>query len=147
MKYPIAIEPGDEFHAFGVVVPDLRGCFSAGDTLDEAVANSREAIELWLETVIEDGGSVPEASPIERWYRDPEYADWIWAVVDVEVAKLDKETEHIDIALPRELLSRIDRHNQAHHESRSDFLARAATRELVQDNDEIENPDFEMRSR
>ena len=43
MKYPIAIEPGAADHAFGVVVPDLPGCFSAGDTLDEAIDNAREA--------------------------------------------------------------------------------------------------------
>ena len=36
MKFIIAIEPGDETHSFGVVVPELPGCFSAGDTLDEA---------------------------------------------------------------------------------------------------------------
>jgi len=41
MYYPIAIEPGDDTHAFGVVVPDLPGCFSAGDTLDEAMENAR----------------------------------------------------------------------------------------------------------
>jgi predicted RNase H-like HicB family nuclease len=40
MRYPIAIETGDAEHAYGVVVPDLPGCFSAGDTLDEALANS-----------------------------------------------------------------------------------------------------------
>lgn len=32
MHYPIAIETGTMEHAFGVVVPDLPGCFSAGDT-------------------------------------------------------------------------------------------------------------------
>lgn len=31
MRYSVAIEPGDDRHAFGVVVPDLPGCFSAGD--------------------------------------------------------------------------------------------------------------------
>jgi len=45
MRFPIVIEPGDEQHAFGVVVPDLPGCFSAGDTLDEAIDNAKEAIE------------------------------------------------------------------------------------------------------
>ena len=44
MRYPIAIETGDDSHAFGVVVPDLPGCFSAGDTLDEAIDNAKEAI-------------------------------------------------------------------------------------------------------
>ena len=33
MRYPVAIEPGTETEAFGVVVPDLPGCFSAGDTM------------------------------------------------------------------------------------------------------------------
>ena len=47
MRYPIAIEPGNGDHAFGVVAPDLPGCFSAGDTLDEAIDNAKEAIELW----------------------------------------------------------------------------------------------------
>ena len=31
MEYPIAIEPGDKTSAFGVIVPDLPGCYSAGD--------------------------------------------------------------------------------------------------------------------
>ena len=39
MRYPIAIEVGDKKHAYGVVVPDLPGCFSAGDTLEEALSN------------------------------------------------------------------------------------------------------------
>ena len=60
MKYPIAIEAGNNDHAFSVVVPDLPGCYSAGDTLDEAVDNAKEAVELWLETVINDGGAIPE---------------------------------------------------------------------------------------
>ncbi len=58
MRYPIAIEAGSDAAAFGVVVPDLPGCFSAGDTLDEAVENAREAIELWIETVLDDGGPI-----------------------------------------------------------------------------------------
>lgn len=38
MRYPVAIESGTETEAFGVVVPDLPGCFSAGDTMEEAMA-------------------------------------------------------------------------------------------------------------
>lgn len=46
MRFSIVVEPGYEKHAFGVVVPDLPGCFSAGDTLDEAIDNTQKAIEL-----------------------------------------------------------------------------------------------------
>ncbi|MDQ6951413.1 MAG: type II toxin-antitoxin system HicB family antitoxin [Mariprofundales bacterium] len=46
MRYPIAIEPGDDGRAFGVVVPYFTGYFSAGDTMDEAIDHTREAVEL-----------------------------------------------------------------------------------------------------
>jgi predicted RNase H-like HicB family nuclease len=85
MKYPIAIEPGNAEQAFGVVVPDLPGCFSAGDTLELALDNAREAIDLWLETTIDDGGAIPEPRPIGEHYNAPQYAGWIWAVLDIDL--------------------------------------------------------------
>lgn len=124
MKYPIAIEIGDENHAFGVVVPDLPGCFSAGDTLEEAIDDAAEAIELWLETVIDDGGAVPEPKPIAEHQKDPEFADWIWAVVSVDLAQLSDKAERINITLPARVLRRIDAQAKAAGESRSGFIAR-----------------------
>jgi HicB_like antitoxin of bacterial toxin-antitoxin system len=41
MRFPLAIEIGTGDLAFGVVVPDLPGCFSAGDTLDDALNKRR----------------------------------------------------------------------------------------------------------
>jgi len=128
MKYPIAIEAGDADHAFGVVVPDLPGCFSAGDTLDEAIDNAREAIELWLETVIDDGGVVPEARPIAEHQAMPEFAGWIWAVVSVDLASLSDKAERVNITLPARVLRRIDAAAKAAGESRSGFIAHLALR-------------------
>lgn len=42
MRYPLAIEPRTDEAAYRVVVPDLPGCFSAGDTLEEAIAGTEE---------------------------------------------------------------------------------------------------------
>lgn len=103
MKYLIAIEPGDADHAFGVVVPDLPGCFSAGDTLDEAIDNAREAIELWLKAVIDDGSAVPEARPIAPHRAMPEFDGWIWAAVSVDLASLSDKVERVNITLPNEM--------------------------------------------
>jgi predicted RNase H-like HicB family nuclease len=128
MKYPIAIEPGNAKEAFGVVVPDLPGCFSAGDTLDEAIDNAREAIELWLETVIDDGGAVPEARPIAEHQANPEFAGWIWAVVSVDLASLSDKAERVNITLPARVLRRIDAAAKAAGESRSGFIAHLALR-------------------
>ena len=48
-----------------MVVPDLPGCFSAGDTLDEAYVMAKEAVEGWLECAIDDGEAIPEPSSME----------------------------------------------------------------------------------
>jgi predicted RNase H-like HicB family nuclease len=85
MEFPIAIEPSTPDHAFSVVVPDLPGCFSAGDTLAEAVANAKEAIELWIATVRADGGVVPAPKTIGEHYGEPEFSGWTWLIVAVKV--------------------------------------------------------------
>ena len=126
MKFIIAIEPGDDGHAFGVVVPDLPGCFSAGDTLDEAVDMAREAIDLFVETIIEDGAQIPAASTLAVHQANPEYAGWVWAVVDVPVEKYLGPAEKINITVPRLILARIDEYARAHGQSRSGFLVEAA---------------------
>lgn len=128
MRYPIAIEPGDEHHSFGVVVPDLPGCFSAGDSLDEAIDNAREAIELWLETVIDDGGAVPEPHTITKHQANPEFSGWVWAVVTIDLAELSDKAERVNITLPARVLRRIDLAAKAAGESRSGFIAHMALR-------------------
>ena len=128
MRYPIAIEPGNAQQAFGVCVPDLPGCFSAGDNLDQAIDNAREAIELWLETLIDGGGRIPEPRSIRSLAAEPEFAGWIWAVVDVDLAQLSDKVERVNITLPARILRRIDAAAKAAGESRSGFIAHLALR-------------------
>lgn len=123
MHYPIAIEPGDETHAFGVVFPDLPGCFSAGDTLEEAMANAKEAASLWLETVLDAGKSIPNASSLEKVIADPEFAGWVFAVVDIDLSSLSDKTERINITLPSRALRRLDFLAHESGETRSGYLA------------------------
>jgi len=126
MKFPIAIEPGDEKHAFGVVVPDLPGCFSAGDTIEEAIDNAKEAIELWLEVAIDDGMPVPEPSAIEELRKDRALRGWLWALVSVDLSQLSDKTERVNITLPSRVLRRIDAAAKEAGESRSGYIARRA---------------------
>jgi len=128
MLYPIAIEPGDDTHAFGVVVPDIPGCFSAGDTLDEALANAREAIEFHLDGLAEDNAEIPVASSVARHHANPDFAGWIWAVVDIDITRYMGKAEKINITLPASLIRRIDEFVARHPEyrSRSGFLAQSA---------------------
>jgi predicted RNase H-like HicB family nuclease len=124
MRYPVAIEKGGKKTACGVVVPDLPGCFSAGDTLDEALANAPEAILLHLEGLVEEGRPVPAPRPLEELQKDRQFKGWTWAVVEVDLAELDDVTERINITLPRRVLRAIDEAAKRAGESRSAYLAR-----------------------
>lgn len=66
LGYPVLVEPGTATAAFGVVVPGLPGCFSPGDTLEEALANTVEAIGAWIEVAAEDGEPIPAPTPPHR---------------------------------------------------------------------------------
>jgi predicted RNase H-like HicB family nuclease len=83
LRFPIAIETGNDTTAYGVVVPDLPGCYSAGDTLDEALANAKEAILLYLEGSLDAGTFPDEPSTLQALKDRPEFAGWTWAEVDV----------------------------------------------------------------
>jgi len=125
MNYPVVIhkERGTDY---GVSVPDLPGCVSAGATVDEALAMVREAIELHLEGLIEAGGLAPLPTPIERLHADRAYAGGTWAIVAVDNSTLRVQIARIGVTMPQRVLDAIDRHAEASGETRSGLLARAA---------------------
>jgi predicted RNase H-like HicB family nuclease len=49
MKLRLIVEQDPETGRYSSVFPELPGCASAGDTEEEAIANAREALELWFE--------------------------------------------------------------------------------------------------
>ncbi len=53
MRFKVVLEPSDE-GGYVVYVPSLPGCLSEGETVEEALDNIREAIELYLEPVEDD---------------------------------------------------------------------------------------------
>ena len=64
MGFTVVLEPCEE-GGYAVYVPALPGCFSQGETREEALANIREAIQLHLEPV-EDDLPVQEGSLVEE---------------------------------------------------------------------------------
>lgn len=58
MEYTVLIHTAEE-GGYWVEVPALPGCFSQGETLDEALSNAQEAIELHLESLQEEGQEIP----------------------------------------------------------------------------------------
>jgi len=125
MQYPIFIHK-DEVSAYGVIVPDLPGCYSAGDTVEEAIQNAREAIECHLEGLLLDNDKIPLKKAVEEHLDNPDFKDGLLAVVDVDISKLSGRTTRINVSLPERFLKQIDDYTQCHGGNRSGFLVDAA---------------------
>jgi hypothetical protein len=113
LNFPIVIHK-DRQSDYGVTVPDLPGCFSAGATMDE-------------------GLPIPDPSSIERHRRDARYRGGVWAVVSVVVAALPGKARRINITMPHRVVEAVDRFARAHHQTRSGLLTRAAAAYVAQD--------------
>ncbi|HHP7232390.1 MAG TPA: type II toxin-antitoxin system HicB family antitoxin [Xenococcaceae cyanobacterium] len=125
MFYPIVIHK-DPNTAYGVSVPDLPGCFSAGDSLEDATRNAVEAIECHIEGLLLDGEDLPLPQDMENYVVMPQYQGGTWALVEVDLSKLSGKTQRVNITLPERVLSKIDSFTQNTNQSRSSFLAEAA---------------------
>jgi predicted RNase H-like HicB family nuclease len=132
MLYPVAIHH-EKDSAYGVIVPDLPGCYSAGDTMEEAIRNVTEAIDLHLESLVEDGGDIPQASSLEAFIENEEYSGGVWLLVDVDITKYLGNADRLNITLPHLLVTKIDRavNENKLFKSRSQFLAEASLRLLA----------------
>jgi predicted RNase H-like HicB family nuclease len=60
--FKVFIEPDEEVGGYVVTCPSLPGCYSQGETIEESMANIREAIELCLEDMLELGQPVPDTA-------------------------------------------------------------------------------------
>ena len=125
MKFIVVLHT-DDGSSYGVTVPDLPGCFSAGDSMEDALESVREAIDLHVETLIEDKADVPVATAMAIHQANPDYANGVWAVVEVPVEKYLGPAEKINITVPKLILARIDEYAKKHGQSRSGFLVQAA---------------------
>lgn len=130
--YPVAIELGNENTAFGVVVHDLPGCYSAGDSMDEALENTKEAIEFHLEGLAEQGELPPAPSDLKDVAAMDEYKGWVLGFVQIDVEPFLGKSSKINVTLPNLLTRKIDEFVLTHPEfkNRSNFLQLAALNTL-----------------
>ncbi len=92
MRYPIAIEVGSETTTYGVVVPDLPGCFSAGDAIDEAVRAAEEAAAAWIDVTLDAGDVVPSPSSMATLRAQPDHAGWAFAFIELDPTLLQRHS-------------------------------------------------------
>ena len=126
MYFPAAIFI-EEGKAYGVTLPEIPGCNTAGDTLEEALASVQDAVELALE----DAAERPASRGLEAYKDDPVYAGAVWAMVNVDLGFMDQRTVRVNVSFPAGTLEEIDRAAKGRGLSRSAFLVRAARHEMA----------------
>ncbi len=126
MKYPIVIHK-DKHSDYGVTVPDLPGCFSVGSSFEDALDMAAEAIETHLEGMIKDGEPIPSSTSIESHQNNPDFENGIWALVTIDVGKLNVKTKRINITMPENVIISADEYAKKNQISRSYLLTRAVT--------------------
>ena len=131
MKFPVVLHK-DADSDYGVIVPDVPGCFSAGSTVAQAFENVKEALSLHYEGLVADGDPLPPVHEIDDHLDNPDYAGGVWGVVEFDVTPYFGKSVRFNATLPEHLLERIDQTVKRDHRysSRSGFLAAAALREL-----------------
>ncbi|NQY43357.1 MAG: type II toxin-antitoxin system HicB family antitoxin [Legionellales bacterium] len=130
MEYPIVLHK-DDTSDYGVIVPDVSGCFSAGTTVEEAITNAKEAIECHLEGLLFDEEHLPVPSSIELHKKNEKYADGIWALVYIDLNKISGKTKRVNISLPENILRKIDNYVDSHASNRSAFLIDASLEKMA----------------
>jgi len=111
---------------YGVVFPELPGCTSFGDTVEQAYEHAFEALALHVEGMLEGGDALPDPSPfnapIPDWLADA--PGKIERAVLVPV-KLPGRAIRISITMDKGLLSRLDAVAAAGGDTRSGYIAQA----------------------
>jgi len=125
MLIPIVIYKESD-STYGVVVPDVPGCYVAEDTFEKAILSAKIAIEFHLETLVEEGMEVPILADFEEHKNNPDYADGIWTLVDIDSTKLSGKAKRVNVMIPENVLNQIDTAAKRSGLSRSRFLTVAA---------------------
>ncbi len=129
MRYPVILEPASE-GGYSVMVPDLPGCFSHGDTYEEAVDHAREAIELHLFGLQEEGLKAPSPRTVKE-IREKGNPEFEYALVQIDLARLGKgvrrvKARRIQVTMPPQLLAAIEEQRHQRGMDRSKWLQEAA---------------------
>jgi predicted RNase H-like HicB family nuclease len=123
----IALIHKDQHSSFGASFPDLPGCISAADSLEELRPMIEESLSLHIEGLLEDGDALPEPSTLDAIVKSKDYADAV-AVMVVKSPEAPDATVRVNITLPEKTLAQIDRKAAQKGMSRSSFLVKAAER-------------------
>ncbi len=130
MYIPVVIHK-DADSDYGVTVPDIPGCYSAGESVADALKNAKEAVLFHIEGLLEDG-DLPNFKfrEVDELTHLDEYKGGIFSLVDVDISDLTVEATRFNVSWPKYILSILDGSLKESHETRSGYLAKLVLQDL-----------------
>ncbi len=128
MKSYLALVEKENDSAFGVRFPDVPGCFSAADEMEQVIPNAVEALQLWAEDM-----PVPAPSEYEAIISLSDVRDALAQgayLVSVPLIENDTAVVRANVTFERGMLRAIDQTARERGLTRSAFLAAAARKEI-----------------
>ena len=125
-------EPG----AFGLWVPDMPGCTSMGETVEEVLLNAQEALRMWAEDAAADCETLPAPRSFAEIAKEPEVAAALKEGAALAIVPLLIESGRsvkANLSLDAWLLAAIDEAAAARGLTRSAFLSSAAREKIAQE--------------
>jgi predicted RNase H-like HicB family nuclease len=130
----VAIIEKEPDSAFGVWFPDVEGCFSAGDTLEEAVANAAAALRQHTEALESAGRRLSAPRIVDEVLRDKDVRASIKTgalLFAVPLLADAGRTVRINISLDKALVDQIDVAASTRGLTRSAFIAQATREKII----------------
>lgn len=133
MRYPVIIHK-DQDSDYGVTVPDMPGCFSAGESIEEALDMAKDAILCHIEGLLIDEEEIPPPSPIEKYWNNPDFQDGKFMLVEIDPSEVSGEIKRINVTMPERVLARLDKYVAANGGNRSAILTEAVFQLTAREN-------------
>lgn len=121
----------EEKHGYTVEFPDIPGCVTCGDTLDEAVDHAHESLAAFAEEWTEEGRDMPTPTPKKALLAMPENKGR--KAINIAVNGDGSDFEEFEVVMHTHLLERIEKYSREHGISPADFLAVAAREAIKND--------------
>jgi predicted RNase H-like HicB family nuclease len=112
LVYPAIFSPCEEKEGYTVVVPDLPGCVTEGDSLADAIEMGVDAASGWVLGELEDGNAIPDATPLDHVAHDDDsFVNLIVLDMDSYAEKYGHKSVRKNITIPAWLNSYGERNN------------------------------------
>jgi predicted RNase H-like HicB family nuclease len=128
LTYYIGLVHKEKDSAFGVQFPDVPGCYSAADDMEDVIGNAIEALGLWAEDT-----APPSPRSYEQIVADADVAAELAAgafLISVPLTENDMRVVSANVSMERGVLKAIDAAAKRRKLTRSAFLVQAARNEI-----------------